>query len=95
MEQATIAQLNRQSSPITTSVRYCLYARKSTEIDELQALSIDSQIKEMLQIAERDKLDVVEIKKERHSAKVSGFSRTNICMTKMPLGSPDLGTFLR
>jgi len=25
-------------------VRYCLYARKSTESDEKQALSIDSQI---------------------------------------------------
>lgn len=55
--------------PIT---RYCLYARKSTESDELQALSIDSQIKEMLKIAEREKLDVVEIRKESHSAKAVG-----------------------
>jgi hypothetical protein len=31
-------------------VRYCLYARKSTESEEQQALSIDSQIKEMLQM---------------------------------------------
>jgi DNA invertase Pin-like site-specific DNA recombinase len=51
---------------------YCLYARKSTENDEKQALSIDSQIKEMLSIAERDGLNVVEIKKESHSAKNSG-----------------------
>jgi hypothetical protein len=36
-------------------VKYVLYARKSTESDELQALSIDSQIKEMLQLAEREK----------------------------------------
>ncbi|HWH16425.1 MAG TPA: hypothetical protein VNU25_02500 [Candidatus Paceibacterota bacterium] len=28
-------------------VRYCLYARKSTESEEQQVLSIDSQIKEM------------------------------------------------
>ncbi len=53
-------------------VRYCLYARKSTETDELQALSIDSQIKEMLSIAEREKLDVVEIRKESHSARAVG-----------------------
>lgn len=53
-------------------IRYCLYARKSTEQDEKQALSIDSQIKEMLQVAERDKLEVAEIKKEAHSAKDSG-----------------------
>jgi hypothetical protein len=28
-------------------VEYCLYARKSTEDDERQAMSIDSQIKEL------------------------------------------------
>jgi len=53
-------------------IRYCLYARKSTEQDEKQALSIDLQIKEMAQIAERLKLNVVAIKKESHSAKASG-----------------------
>ncbi|RJQ33048.1 recombinase family protein [Candidatus Parcubacteria bacterium] len=53
-------------------VKYCLYARKSTESDELQALSIDSQIKEMQRVAERENLNVVEIKTESHSAKASG-----------------------
>jgi len=53
------------------TLRYCLYARKSTESDEKQAMSIDSQIKEMLQIAQRDKLDVVEVKREAHSAKAT------------------------
>ncbi len=59
-------------SPPAKSVRYVLYARKSTEQDERQALSIDSQVKEMLQIAERDNLEVVEIRREAHSAKDSG-----------------------
>ncbi len=53
-------------------VSYCLYARKSTESEEQQVLSIDSQIKEMLEIAERDHLEVIEIKKESHSAKEAG-----------------------
>lgn len=53
-------------------VKYCLYARKSTESDEKQALSIDSQVKEMLQIAERENLDIVDIRRESHSAKASG-----------------------
>lgn len=53
-------------------VRYCLYARKSTEQDEKQALSIDSQVKEMLQIADRDGLEVIDIRREAHSAKDSG-----------------------
>ncbi len=52
-------------------LKYCLYARKSTEGDEKQALSIDSQIKEMTQIAEREKLNIVEIRRESHSAKES------------------------
>ena len=53
-------------------VKYLLYARKSTESDEKQALSIDSQVKEMLAIAEREGLEVVEIRRESHSAKDSG-----------------------
>jgi len=57
-------------APVTT--RYCLYARKSTESEEQQVLSIDSQIKEMIQMAERDNLEIVEIKKESHSAKEAG-----------------------
>src|SRR5665213_3704107 len=53
-------------------MRYCLYARKSMESEEAQILSIDSQIKEMLVMAERDHLEIVEIKKESHSAKEAG-----------------------
>lgn len=52
-------------------ITYCLYARKSTESDELQALSIDSQIKEMLDQAKRDGVQVAEIRRESHSAKES------------------------
>lgn len=55
-----------------SNLKYCLYARKSTEGDEKQALSIDSQIKEMSQIAERENLAVTEIRRESHSAKESG-----------------------
>jgi len=58
--------------PLQTKVRYCLYARKSTESEEQQVLSIESQIKEMLKIAERDGLEIVEIRKESHSAKAVG-----------------------
>ena len=53
-------------------LKYCLYARKSTEQDERQALSIDSQIKEMLELANRDGLNITEVRRESHSAKASG-----------------------
>src|SRR3989344_5909776 len=55
-----------------TKVKYCLYARKSTESEERQVLSIDSQVKEMLQLAERENLEVVTMKRESHSAKETG-----------------------
>ena len=53
-------------------VRYCLYARKSTESEEKQVLSIDSQIREMEQIATNQGLNIVCMKRESHSAKASG-----------------------
>ena len=57
---------------LPTVIKYCLYARKSMEAEERQALSIDSQINEMNRIAERDSLNVVITKYESHSAKDSG-----------------------
>lgn len=68
---APIGTLTRElQAPVR--VKYCLYARKSTESEEQQVLSIDSQIKEMVQMAERDGIEIVEIKKESHSAKEAG-----------------------
>jgi site-specific DNA recombinase len=72
METQAIGRITNYISVPETRIRYCLYARKSTEQDEKQALSIDSQIKEMLAIAEREKLNVVDVKRESHSAKDSG-----------------------
>lgn len=54
------------------NTQYCLYARKSSESDERQIMSIDSQIKEMKMLAERDKAFIKEIRFESHSAKMSG-----------------------
>lgn len=70
--EITHMQTLPKAIPEVIPVRYCLYARKSTERDEKQALSIDSQVKEMLQIAERDGLDVIDVRREAHSAKASG-----------------------
>lgn len=68
--QAPLGTAAQEAVPV--KVRYCLYARKSSESEEKQVLSIDSQIKEMLQLAEREGLEIVTMKRESHSAKETG-----------------------
>ena len=55
-----------------TKLNYCLYARKSSESDERQAMSIDSQIKEMTILAKKEDIFIKDIRNESYSAKVSG-----------------------
>ena len=76
MEHTTIrpalGDIRQKPTVQAVKVKYCLYARKSTESEERQVLSIDSQIKEMLQLADREGLEIAEMKRESHSAKETG-----------------------
>jgi site-specific DNA recombinase len=54
------------------SMDYIIYARKSTESEDRQSLSIQSQIIEMLEIAKREGVRVVKIFQESKSAKAPG-----------------------
>ncbi len=53
-------------------IKYVLYARKSSESEDRQTLSVESQVKEMLELAERERLEVIAIRRESHSAKDMG-----------------------
>ncbi len=66
-------------------VRYCLYARKSMESEEAQVLSIDSQINEMRELAKKENLEIVELKRESHSAKEAG---ARPVFNELPRGKP-------
>ena len=71
METQFVSNFGVRTEIHQAKVKYVLYARKSTESDEKQALSIESQVKEMLQISERDGLEIIDIRRESHSAKES------------------------
>jgi site-specific DNA recombinase len=71
-KQAAVGLIGNLAIVPTIKLKYVLYARKSTEAEERQILSIDSQVKEMLQIAERENIEVIDIRRESHSAKDSG-----------------------
>jgi site-specific DNA recombinase len=51
---------------------YILYIRKSSESEERQVMSLDAQETEMLRLAKRDNLNIVDIIRESHSAKTTG-----------------------
>ena len=69
---STIPSQNGTNSEVLSqeTLKYCLYARKSTESEERQILSIDSQIKEMLDLANKlleiEQSNVEECKKYLH-----------------------------
>jgi DNA invertase Pin-like site-specific DNA recombinase len=71
-QQAPFGLIGNMAVIPTTKIKYVLYSRKSTESEERQILSIDSQIKEMLSLAEREGLEIIDIRRESHSAKESG-----------------------
>ncbi len=53
-----------------TKIKYILYARKSSESEERQALSIPAQLDEGKKLAERLGIRLKDIREEAHSAKL-------------------------
>ena len=55
-----------------TSQKFFLYARKSTDIEDKQVLSIETQLTELRTFAKQNNLDIVEEFIEKQSAKIPG-----------------------
>lgn len=53
-------------------VKYFLYIRKSTDEDDRQVLSLEAQETELLEFAQKERLDIVEIFRESQTAKEPG-----------------------
>src|ERR1035437_6374501 len=54
------------------NMKYIIYCRKSTDSEDRQILSLDAQEREVLEIANKNNLDVVKIFRESMSAKSAG-----------------------
>ncbi|CAK0743873.1 site-specific DNA recombinase [Azospirillaceae bacterium] len=65
---------------------YFLYARKSTESEDRQTLSIESQIAELKRIADREGLVIVEVLQESRSAKTLGRPVFNTMLERIQRG---------
>jgi len=63
--------------------KYFLYARKSTEDEERQVMSIEAQIVELEEYAKREKLEIVERFIESKSAKKPGREIFNAMIAKI------------
>jgi site-specific DNA recombinase len=66
--------------------KYILYARKSTDSEDRQVLSIDSQINELKTIAHREGLEIVDVLYESRSAKALGRPVFAEMMERITLG---------
>ena len=68
------------------SMRYFLYARKSTDVEDKQVLSIESQLAELRALAKREQLNVVEVFVEKKSAKMPGRPVFNEMLARIQKG---------
>ena len=66
--------------------KYFIYARKSSESEDRQVLSIESQIKELKELSERLKLPILEVLTESQSAKAPGRLVFNQMMQRVYIG---------
>src|SRR3989344_6237731 len=65
---------------------YFLYARKSTDIDDKQVLSIESQLSELRTLAKREGLEIVAEFTEKRTAKFPGRPIFNDMMNRIQTG---------
>ena len=67
-------------------MRYFLYARKSTDVEDKQVLSIEAQIDELRMLAKRENLSIVEEFIEKRSAKIPGRPIFNDMLSRIQNG---------
>ncbi len=69
--------------------KYFLYARKSTDVEDKQVLSIEAQITELRAYARQEKLEIMEELIEKQSAKIPGRPIFNKMLSRIENGEAD------
>src|SRR3972149_5555103 len=67
-------------------MQYFRYARKSTDVEDKQILSIEAQLAELRALAKHEQLNVVEVFVEKQSAKKPGRPVFNEMVTRIQKG---------
>src|SRR3989344_1957158 len=67
-------------------MKYFLYARKSTDFEDKQILSIEAQLVELRSIARQNNLEIATEFVEKQSAKIPGRAIFNDMMARIQLG---------
>jgi len=68
------------------SQKFFLYCRKSTDVEDKQALSIEAQVAELRAFAKQEKLEIIEEFIEKQTAKIPGRPIFNQMMEKIEKG---------
>src|SRR3989338_2767954 len=66
--------------------KFFLYARKSTDVEDKQVLSIEAQLTELRAFAKQENLEIVEELVEKQSAKIPGRPIFNSMMERIETG---------
>ena len=69
--------------------KFFLYARKSTDVEDKQVLSIEAQIAELRAFAKQNNLNVINTFIEKQSAKIPGRPIFNDMLARMEKGEAD------
>ncbi len=70
-------------------MKYILYCRKSTDEKDRQVLSIEAQIAELKEFAQREKFSVVEVITEAKTAKIPGREQFAEVLRRIEKGEAD------
>src|ERR1039457_4137452 len=80
------ASIFRYNCLMIPTITFFLYARKSTDVEDKQILSIDAQVNELREFAERERLSIVAELIEKQSAKTPGRPVFNEMLERIQAG---------